>query len=112
MTDAADAALDPLEGAPDEFDEVPPGWKLTRLPRAAVRAAREARLPATLLGPFLDALAEAASSGQRLPAPQLDEYRRLGRVAAEQGAPLPSLVDLYLSSMWRGRAGPPAGLRH
>src|SRR3954451_15563872 len=89
----------------DLDDEAAPGWRLTRLPRPAVRAAREARLPATLLGPFLDALIEAAASGSRLPSDQLDEYRRLGRVAAEQGAALPALVDLYLSAMWRGWAG-------
>jgi hypothetical protein len=105
-TDARDeatpeAAVDPLEGMPDEFDDAPPGWRLTRLPRPAVRAAREAGLPATLLGPYLDALIEAAETGRRLPAGQLDEYRRLGRVAAEQGAPLPALVDLYLSVTWR-----------
>src|SRR3954449_7463195 len=99
--DARDAAVDPLEGTPDEFDDALPGWRLTRLPRPAVRAAREAGLPATLLGPFLDALIEAAATGRRLPAAQLDEYRRLGRVAAEQGAALPALVDLYLSAMWR-----------
>jgi DNA-binding PucR family transcriptional regulator len=104
----ASAPADPHLGAllrddlRDDFDEeAAPGWRLTRLPRPAVRAAREARLPATLLGPFLDALIEAAASGSRLPSDQLDEYRRLGRVAAEQGAALPALVDLYLSAMWR-----------
>jgi sugar diacid utilization regulator len=112
VTDATDAGLDPLEGAPDEFDEALPGWQLTRLPRPAVRAAREARLPATLLGPFLDALVDAAASGRRLPSGQLDEYRRLGRVAAEQGAPLPALVDLYLSAMWRAWPELPAVSAH
>lgn len=97
---ATDAAVDPLEGVVEEAEALP-GWQLTRLPRPAVRAAREARLPATLLGPFLDALIEAASTGRRLPSTQLDEYRRLGRLAAEQGAALPALVDLYLSAMWR-----------
>jgi sugar diacid utilization regulator len=104
--------VDPLDegpdATPDEFDEVLPGWQLTRLPRSAVRAAREARLPATLLGPFLEALVEAAGTGRRLPTTQLDEYRRLGRVAAEQGAALPALVDLYLSAMWRAWPDLPA----
>lgn len=102
-----DAAIDPLEGVADDAGDLP-GWQLTRLPRSAVRAAREARLPATLLGPFLDALVEAASTGHRLPSMQLAEYRRLGRVAAEQGAPLPALVDLYLSAMWRAWPDLPA----
>src|SRR3954447_10476594 len=102
LTDSAsDAATDPLEGVDVEPDEALPGWQLTRLPRSAVRAARGARLPATVLGPFLDALVEAAATGRRLPSTQLDEYRRLGRVAAEQGAALPALVDLSLSVTWR-----------
>jgi sugar diacid utilization regulator len=108
MLDSPDAARAPLDGPGDEFDERVPGWELTRLPRAAVRAAREARLPATLLGPFLEALVEAASSGRRLPAAELDGYRHLGRVAAEQGAALPALVDLYLSAMWRAWPDLPA----
>src|SRR3954468_8913833 len=113
LTDSAsDAATDPLDSTSDEFDGVLPGWRLTRLPRSAVRAAREARLPATLLGPFLEALVEAASTGTRLPVTQLDEYRRLGRVAAEQGAALPSLVDLYLSAMWRAWPDLPAVSEH
>src|SRR3954453_4032551 len=97
-----------LSGVEDDNDEALPGWQLTRLPRSAVRAAREARLPATLLGPFLDALVEAAATGRRLPSTQLDEYRRLGRVRAEEGAPVPALVDLYLSAMWRAWPGLPA----
>src|SRR3954451_20579669 len=105
---ASDAATDPLEGVDGEPDEALPGWQLTRLPRSAVRAARKARLPATLLGPFLDALVEAAATGRRLPSTPLDEYRRLGRVAAEQGAPLPALVDLYVSAMWRAWPDLPA----
>src|SRR3954447_417596 len=109
LTDSAsDAATDPLEGVDGEPDEALPGWQLTRLPRSAVRAAREARLPATLLGPFLDALVEAAATGSPPPSEQVDTYRPLGRVAAEQGAPLPSLVDLYLSAMWRAWPDLPA----
>lgn len=93
---------------PDDFETGAPGWQLTRLPRAAVRAAREARLPVTLLGSFLDALVESASTGRRLRGTELDEYRRLGRVAAEQGAALSALVDLYLSAMWRAWPDLPA----
>ncbi len=101
-----DELADELAG--DDFEATAPGWQLTRLPRPAVRAAREARLPVTLLGSFLDALVESASSGRRLRGPELDEYRRLGRVAAEQGAALPALVDLYLSAMWRAWPDLPA----
>src|SRR3954454_9838878 len=103
MSHPAEPDPDPRPLATDltDDDESIPGWQLTRLPQAAVRAAREARLPATLLGPFLEALVEAAATGGRLPPGQLDEYRRLGRVAAESGAPLSALVDLYLSALWR-----------
>ncbi|MDQ1635728.1 MAG: hypothetical protein QOJ32_2537 [Frankiaceae bacterium] len=102
--EVADEATEPG----DDFEAGAPGWQLTRLPRPAVRAAREAQLPATLLGSFLDALVECASTGRRLRGPELDEYRRLGRLAAEQGAALPALVDLYLSVMWRAWPDLPA----
>ncbi|MBX6388541.1 MAG: helix-turn-helix domain-containing protein [Frankia sp.] len=94
-----------------------PGTSLTRLPRAAVLAAADARLPATLLGDYLDVLASAAESGRRLTAAELAEFRQLGQAAAESGASLRALVDLYLSATWRvwpslpavRRAGVPAG---
>ncbi|WP_462186168.1 MULTISPECIES: PucR family transcriptional regulator [unclassified Frankia] len=78
-----------------------PGTSLTRLPRAAVLAAADARLHAGLLGDYLDVLASAADSGRRLSAAELDTFRALGRTAAESGAALRALVDLYLSATWR-----------
>ncbi|OAA28109.1 PucR C-terminal helix-turn-helix domain-containing protein [Frankia sp. EI5c] len=78
-----------------------PGTSLTRLPRAAVLAAADARLHAGLLGDYLDVLASAADSGRRLSRAELDTFRALGQAAAESGASLPALVDLYLSATWR-----------
>ncbi|MCK9899793.1 PucR family transcriptional regulator [Parafrankia colletiae] len=78
-----------------------PGTSLTRLPRAAVLAAADARLHAGLLGDYLDVLASAADSGRRLSRAELDRFRALGQAAAESGASLPALVDLYLSATWR-----------
>jgi sugar diacid utilization regulator len=77
------------------------GWRLARLPRAAVLAAREARLPATLLGRYPEALVQLGVAGSRLTPEDLAGYRALGRAAAESGAALPSLVDLYLGVTWR-----------
>ena len=77
------------------------GWRLARLPRAAVLAAREARLPATLLGRYPEALVQLGITGSRLTPEDLTGYRALGRAAAESGAALPSLVDLYLGVTWR-----------
>ncbi|WP_018503292.1 helix-turn-helix domain-containing protein [Parafrankia discariae] len=78
-----------------------PGTSLTRLPRAAVLAAADARLHAGLLGNYLEVLASAADSGRRLSRAELDVFRALGQAAAESGASLPALVDLYLSATWR-----------
>ncbi|CUU55862.1 PucR C-terminal helix-turn-helix domain-containing protein [Parafrankia irregularis] len=78
-----------------------PGTSLTRLPRAAVLAAADARLHAGLLGNYLDVLASTADSGRRLTRAELDTFRALGQAAAESGASLPALVDLYLSATWR-----------
>ncbi|WP_235497809.1 MULTISPECIES: helix-turn-helix domain-containing protein [unclassified Frankia] len=78
-----------------------PGTSLTRLPRAAVLAAADARLHAGLLGSYLDVLASTADSGRRLTRAELDTFRALGQAAAESGASLPALVDLYLSATWR-----------
>ncbi len=77
------------------------GWRLARLPRAAVLAAREARLPATLLGRYPESLVQLGVAGSRLTPEDLTGYRALGRAAAESGAALPSLVDLYLGVTWR-----------
>lgn len=86
---------------PDPAQAPELGWRLARLPRAAVLAAREARLPATLLGRYPEALVQLGITGSRLGPEDLTGYRALGRAAAESGAALPSLVDLYLGVTWR-----------
>ncbi|KJE23642.1 PucR C-terminal helix-turn-helix domain [Frankia torreyi] len=85
-------------------DDAPAGLpetSLTRLPRAAVLAAADSRLHAGLLGDYLDVLASAADSGRRLTRAELEAFRGLGQAAAESGASLRALVDLYLSATWR-----------
>ncbi|CAJ63248.1 PucR family transcriptional regulator [Frankia alni] len=85
-------------------DDAPAGLpetSLTRLPRAAVLAAADSRLHAGLLGDYLDVLASAADSGRRLTRAELEAFRDLGQAAAESGASLRALVDLYLSATWR-----------
>ncbi|SNQ47044.1 conserved hypothetical protein [Frankia canadensis] len=85
-------------------DDIPaglPGTSLTRLPRAAVLAAADSRLHAGLLGDYLDLLAVAADTGRRLTRTELEAFRGLGQAAAESGASLRALVDLYLSATWR-----------
>ena len=81
-------------------------------------ASREAGgVPAGLLGGYLPAVLDAASSGRRLSAAELAEYARSGERAAEGGVALRGLVDLYLSATWRlwrelpGGTGSPAALR-
>ncbi|ONH31992.1 PucR family transcriptional regulator [Pseudofrankia asymbiotica] len=94
----------------DELSEAAglPGTSLTRLPRAAVLAAQDARLPAGLLGDYLPALASAAGTGRRLTVDELARFRELGQAAAESGASLRALVDLYLSATWRAWPSLPA----
>ncbi|OHV36447.1 MULTISPECIES: PucR family transcriptional regulator [Pseudofrankia] len=94
----------------DELGEAAglPGTSLTRLPRAAVLAAQDARLPASLLGDYLPALASAAQTGRRLTVAELARFSELGQAAAESGAALRALVDLYLSATWRAWPSLPA----
>lgn len=67
---------------------------------ALAAAARDAALPVELLGDVVPLLADAAEG--RLPdAVELGRYETLGGRAAEQGATLRALVDLYLSACWR-----------
>jgi DNA-binding PucR family transcriptional regulator len=67
----------------------------------ALAAAEDAgRLDPTLLGDFLDRLADAQQ------APSWDQHQQaafeaLGARAVDQGASLPDVVDLYLSAAWR-----------
>jgi sugar diacid utilization regulator len=65
-------------------------------------ASREAGgVPAELLGDYLPAVLDAASTGRRLTAPELAGYGRSGEQAAERGVALRGLVDLFLSATWR-----------
>jgi hypothetical protein len=65
-------------------------------------ASREAGgVPAELLGDYLPAVLDAATSGRRLTAPELAGYGQSGEQAAEDGVALRGLVDLYLSATWR-----------
>jgi sugar diacid utilization regulator len=88
---------------------------LAAITRAASREA--GGVPAGLLGGYLPAVLDAASSGRRLSAAELAEYARFGQQAAEGGVALRGLVDLYLSATWRlwrelpGDTGSPAALR-
>jgi sugar diacid utilization regulator len=88
---------------------------LAAITRAASREA--GGVPAGLLGGYLPAVLDAASSGRRLSAAELAEYARSGEQAAEGGVALRGLVDLYLSATWRlwrelpGDTGSPAELR-
>ncbi len=71
-------------------------------PAVGAAAAQEAGgIDAALLGDFLPTLAGAASTGTRLGRHQLAAFRALGARAADEGAPLPALVDLFLSAAWR-----------
>jgi sugar diacid utilization regulator len=72
---------------------------LAAITRAASREA--GGVPAGLLGGYLPAVLDAASSGRRLSAGELAEYARSGEQAAEGGVALRGLVDLYLSATWR-----------
>jgi DNA-binding PucR family transcriptional regulator len=64
-------------------------------------AERDARAPRALLGSYLVASLESANHGRRLPSDAVEEIRRQGESAAEQGVELPRLLDLYLSATWR-----------
>jgi sugar diacid utilization regulator len=88
---------------------------LAAITRAASREA--GGVPAGLLGGYLPAVLDAASTGRRLSAVELAEYARSGEQAAEGGVALRGLVDLYLSATWRlwrelpADTGSPAALR-
>jgi sugar diacid utilization regulator len=74
-----------------------PDW----LTAVARDAAAEAAVPVSLLGEYLQILAEAATRGRRPSPQQLAALRRLGGRAAEQGVDADRAVDLYLSAAWR-----------
>lgn len=64
------------------------------------RAEAETGAPADLLGAFLPDL-DAAAGGQALDLPQIEQYRELGRTAAQRGQALRAVVDLYLTAARR-----------
>ena len=82
---------------------------LAAITRAASREA--GGVPAGLLGGYLPAVLDAASSGRRLSAAELAEYARSGEQAAEGGVALRGLVDLYLSATWRLKQRAPRCVR-
>ncbi|MGY1661183.1 PucR family transcriptional regulator [Geodermatophilus sp. SYSU D00705] len=67
----------------------------------AASAASACQAPVELLGGYLPMLADAAVSGRRPDAWQLEAVRELGRRAAAQGVGARRAVDLYLSASWR-----------
>ena len=75
------------------------GLDLAAITHAASREA--GGVPPGLLGDYLSAVVDAAGSGRRLIAAELDEYGRSGERAAESGVALRGLVDLFLSATWR-----------
>jgi GGDEF-like domain/PucR C-terminal helix-turn-helix domain len=72
---------------------------LAAITRAASREA--GGVPPGLLGGYLPAVVDAASTGRRLTAAELAGYGRAGESAAERGIALRGLVDLFLSATWR-----------
>jgi sugar diacid utilization regulator len=64
-------------------------------------AADAGGLDVTLLGSFLDTVAEVSESGRRLRRAELKGYAERGSAAALAGVPLRALIDLYLSACWR-----------
>lgn len=71
------------------------------LERLTRKAARDAGIDSALLAGFLEAALEFAGLGRRLGRLQLDTCRQQGGAAADQGIALSSLLDLYLSALWR-----------
>jgi sugar diacid utilization regulator len=72
---------------------------LAAITRAASQEA--GGVPPALLGDYLPAAADAATTGRRLTAAELAGYGRAGERAAEGGVALRGLVDLFLSATWR-----------
>ena len=71
------------------------------LSAVAASAAAACRAPADLLGEFLPMLADAAVTGRRPAAWELDAVRESGRRAAAAGVGARRAVELYLSAAWR-----------
>jgi sugar diacid utilization regulator len=78
-------------------DDVRTAWLST----VAADATRQSGAPAELLGAYLDLLADAALSGRRPDASELDAVRELGRQAAAEGVAARRMAHLYLSAAAR-----------
>lgn len=72
-----------------------------QIERTTANAERDAGAPRALLGTYVVTSFESATSRRRLSATDVDQIRRLGETAAEQGIELSRLLDLYLSATWR-----------
>lgn len=77
----------------------------------ATAAARDAAVPAQLLGEHLDMLASAAVDGRRPDDHALALVAHLGQQAARDGVPAEQVVRLYLSAAWRLWRAMPGDLR-
>jgi hypothetical protein len=64
-------------------------------------AEHESAAPRRFLGAYVPTSASCATRSTRLTEDELDGFRRLGEVAAEEGIELRRLLDLYLSATWR-----------
>lgn len=71
------------------------------LEAVTVAAERDSGAPRRLLGSYVATSASCATRATRLSQRDLDEFRQLGELAAEEGVELPRLLDLYLSATWR-----------
>ncbi|NHC47346.1 PucR family transcriptional regulator [Motilibacter aurantiacus] len=77
------------------------GTTAAELAAALAAAGDDASLRVGLLGDFLPLLVTAAREARRPTPQEIEPFRGLGARAAEEGAPLRDLVDLYLSAAWR-----------
>jgi hypothetical protein len=64
-------------------------------------AEQESGAPRRLLGAYVTTSASCATGAARFTEHDLDDFQRLGEVAAEEGIELRRLLDLYLSATWR-----------
>lgn len=69
---------------------------------------RPAAVDPSVLNDFRRVLAEAVTGGARIHRRDRDHFRSIGRRAATQGLPLPTLVDSYLSEIAAGWPGLPS----
>jgi sugar diacid utilization regulator len=95
-TQSAGATTTAFPGGDDDVQ-----WGESWLVAVSEAAAKDAGVPAELLGEYLPMLAAATVAGRRPHPRDLDAVGALGRRAAEQGIPTSRVVNLYLSAAWR-----------